>query len=256
MNGVRTDIIGHVGVLEITRPPNNFFDTELITALADQAERLSSDGCRVLLLCAEGKHFCAGADFGDSADFGKESDRSLNALRLYREAVRLFRIPVPVIAAVQGAAVGGGLGLACAADFRVATAASRFQANFARLGFHPGFGLSVTLERVVGRQAALDMLYTGRRITGQEARTLGLVDRLAEPEKIREAALEWAAEIAEAAPLAVRAIKATVRGDLADRVGAAIDHELVEQTRLWQTEDCERGIAANLARTTPDFVGR
>ena len=83
-----------------------------------------------------------------------------------------------MVAAVQGPAVGGGLGLALVADFRVACSEARFSANFNRLGFHPGFGLSVTLPRVVGMQKAAYMFYSGRRVQGEEALAIGLADRL------------------------------------------------------------------------------
>jgi 2-(1,2-epoxy-1,2-dihydrophenyl)acetyl-CoA isomerase len=157
---------------------------------------------------------------------------------------------------VQGAAVGGGLGLACAADFRVADAASRFVANLARLGFHHGFGLGVTLPEIVGRRAAADMLYPARRVGGEKAVRTGLADRLTEPGRQRDVALDWARSIAAAAPLAVTAIRRTLRAGLAERVRAALEHELAEQTRLWTTEDCAEGIAASLDRRTPAVRGR
>jgi enoyl-CoA hydratase/carnithine racemase len=162
----------HVGVVRLCRPPNNFFDTALLHEVGDAYEELERTGwCRAMVLAAEGKHFCAGLDFASNAgqDIGE----------LYRQALRLFAVPLPVVAAVQGAAIGGGLGLALSADFRVATAASRFSANFSRLGFHHGFALTVTLPAVVGQQAAADLLLTGRRIGGEEALALGLCDRLA-----------------------------------------------------------------------------
>ena len=132
----------HVATVEIHRPPANYFDAALIRALADAYEALDADrACRAIVLCSEGKHFCAGANFGAAASSPADEPRSL-----YRQALRLFAAATPVVAAVQGAAVGGGLGLALSADFRVASPASRFTANFARLGFHHGFGLSVTLS--------------------------------------------------------------------------------------------------------------
>ena len=112
---------------------------------------------------------------------------------LYQQAVRLFRTKKPVVAAVQGAAVGGGLGLSLVADFRVASPDSRFTANFNRLGFHPGFGLSITLPRVVGPQKAALLFYTGRRIDGNEAHAIGLVDVLVPQDELRAAALSLAA---------------------------------------------------------------
>ena len=107
---------------------------------------------------------------------------------LYAAAVRTFRTHTPVVAAVHGAAAGGGLGLALTADFRMAAPEARFSANLVRLGFHQGFGLSVTLPRLVGPQVGADLLYTGRRVPGEEAVSLGLADGLVARDRIREAA--------------------------------------------------------------------
>ena len=161
-----------------------------------------------------------------------------------------------MVAAVQGAAVGGGLGLACMPDFRVTAPEARFTANFARLGFHHGFGLTVTLPGLVGQQRALELLYTGRRITGEDAAAIGLADKLVPLDQVRSAAHELAAEIAGSAPLAVTSIRQTMRGDLAARIRAATDRELVEQDRLQQTDDWREGVKAMAERRTPDFTGR
>lgn len=239
----------HVAVVELRRPPNNFFSMELIGGVATVLEELDGDPrCRAAVLCAEGKHFCAGADFS-GADSGYTTED------LYAAAVRIFRTRTPVVAVVHGAAVGGGLGLALAADFRIATPEARFSANFARLGFHHGFGLSVTLPRVVGPQATADLLYTGRRVKGAEAVDLGLADRLVPAADARDSALALAGEIATSAPLAVRSIRATLRGDLADQVESATAHELVEQERLRATADFAEGTRAMAERRTPVFGG-
>lgn len=240
----------HVAIIELRRPPNNFFSIDLIEGVADTLEDLDQrEDCRAAVLCAEGKHFCAGADFSGGG-------RRYTTGDLYRTAVRIFATDTPVVAAVQGAAVGGGLGLALSADFRVAAPEARFSANFARLGFHHGFGLSATLPRLVGPQAAANLLYTGRRVKGDEAVTLGLADQLAPLDQVRAEAHALAREIAISAPLAVRSIRRTLRGDLADQVKAATDHELVEQDRLRQTEDFAEGTRAMGERRTPEFKGR
>ena len=174
-------VTAHVAVVELRRPPNNFFSVAMITAVAEAFEALDSDHeCRAIVLCAEGKHFCAGADFSSS---GTDS-----TAELYAAAARLFRTRKPIVAAVQGAAIGGGLGLALAADFRVVAPEARLSANFARLGFHQGFGLSVTLPRLVGHQRAAELLYTGRRVDGDEALAMGLADRLVPLDEVRDAA--------------------------------------------------------------------
>ncbi|GAB1692394.1 enoyl-CoA hydratase/isomerase family protein [Krasilnikovia sp. M28-CT-15] len=242
-----------VALLEMRRPPANHVDESLLARLVDAARTLDDDpACRAIILASQGKHFCAGADLGEG-EFVR--DRAAAAQGLYRWAVRLFELRTPVIAAVQGSAVGGGLGLACAADFRVAEASTRFVANFARLGFHQGFGLSVTLPELVGRQAAADMLLTARRVGGEEAVRIGLADRLAEPGLLRVTAQELALQIAACAPLAVRSIRQTLRADLAARVQQALDHELAEQQMLWATRDSAEGIEASLQRRAPVFRG-
>ncbi len=238
-----------VAILEIQRGPANFFDSSLIGGLADAYEELGEDDtARVILLCAEGKHFCAGANFG-----GKERDDT-NAL--YAHAARMFDAETPVVAAVQGAAIGGGLGLALSADFRIACPESRWSANFARLGFHHGFGLSVTLPALVGTNRAAELLYTGRRVAGEEAHALGLCDRLVAKEQLRDTAFAFAREIALSAPLAVRSIRATLRGDLGARIREATAHEAAEQARLQATRDFKEGVAAMAERRTPEFEGR
>jgi enoyl-CoA hydratase/carnithine racemase len=243
----------HVSIIEINRPPANYFDRQLIGEIVDAAAEVHARGTRAIVLCSQGKHFCAGANFnqGEMGD-----DRARSSELLYREAVRLFDVPIPIIAVVQGSAVGGGLGLACAADFRVAAPSSRFHANFSMLGFHHGFGLSVTLPGIVGSQHAADLLYTSRRIDGQYAFDIRLVDRLVPDEDLREEALRWAAEIAAAAPLAVQSIRQTLRAALTSQVRAVLDRELAEQRTLWATEDSKIGIAANLAREQAVFTGR
>jgi enoyl-CoA hydratase/carnithine racemase len=240
---------GHVALIEVRRPPNNFFDLAMIGGIADALDELATGDCRVAVLASQGRHFCAGADFGG----GRQADTG--GPHLYDMAIRLFEQPIPIVAAVQGAAIGGGFGLAMAADFRVAGPEARFSANFARLGFHHGFGLSVTLPLVVGHQRALELLYIGRRIDGDEALDIGIADRLVATDEVRTAALDLAADIAGSAPLAVRSIRQTMRGHLADEVRAALARERSEQDRLTRTSDWREGVAAMAERRTPDFTG-
>ena len=241
----------HVATLEFSRPPSNFFSVNLIRQLADACDELAADPrCRAIMLCSAGRVFCAGADLADAHAVGTPGGS-----HLYDHAIRLFEQPLPVIAAVQGAAIGGGLGLALAADFRVAVPEARFAANFALLGFHHGFALTVTLPAAVGEQAARDLLYTGRRIGGAEALRIGLADRLAEPGQARPQARALAAQIAASAPLAVRAIRATMRAGLADQARAAMARERAEQDRLMQTADWKEGVAAVTQRRPARFTG-
>jgi 2-(1,2-epoxy-1,2-dihydrophenyl)acetyl-CoA isomerase len=246
-----------VAVVEWHRAPNNHFDVSLLRSLADVLEELDADpACRAAVLCSEGKHFCAGADLSGKRDLSATTGSGGDAAHLYDEAVRLFSVKTPMVAAVQGAAVGGGLGLALAADFRVATPETRFTCNFARLGFHHGFGLTVTLPAAVGPQRALDLMYTGRRVAGDEALAIGLCDRLAPIDELRVQARRLAGEIAGSAPLAIRSIRQTMRGDLPARIRAATDRERSEQERLVVTDDFREGVNAAADRRAPRFSGR
>jgi enoyl-CoA hydratase/carnithine racemase len=237
----------HVALLEIRRPPHNHASLEMLRELADLLERLDADpSVRCTVLAAEGRVFCAGADFSGGAQ---------DPAAFYVQAMRLFRAAKPLVAAVHGAAIGAGLGLAVAADFRVTCAEARFSANFNRLGFHPGFGLSATLPRLVGPQQAALLLYTGRRIGGEEAQRIGLADLLAAPDAVRAEALALAAEIAVSAPLAVTSTRATLRRGLADAVEAVNRHERAMQQIHYATADFQEGVRAMAERRPPRFAG-
>ena len=256
------EIKDFVATVEIQRPPHNFFDFALIRQIADTYEKIDQDpSARAILLCANGKSFCAGANFGDGSTVQDDGsvEGSVNRLgidHLYVEAVRVFACKTPVVAAVQGAAIGGGLGLAMSADFRVGCPESRFAANFTRLGFHPGFGLTHTLPRAIGHQKAALMFLTARRVKGEEAFELGLMDQMSTLETLRQDAWDLAREIAVNSPLALTSTRDTLRAGLADAVKAQTDHELHEQTWLRKTEDFKEGVAATHDRRLPNWAGK
>jgi 2-(1,2-epoxy-1,2-dihydrophenyl)acetyl-CoA isomerase len=247
--GVSTSIEDHVGTVEFSRPPSNFFTLDLVSQIVDALEAVAASGCRATIIKSTGRHFCAGAELAGASD-------APGAPHLYDVAARIFDHPLPIVAAVQGAAIGGGFGLALAADFRIASPAARFSANFARLGFHHGFAMSVTLPAIAGQQAAMDLFYTGRRIDGAEALRMGVCDRIVEPGALDQAARELARDIAASAPLAVQSIRRTLRGDLAQRVREAMAHERKEQAWLMGTADFREGVAATAERRPPAFTGQ
>lgn len=251
---ISLEMKGHVAVITLRRPPHNYFDNALIREIAHAFEQCDSDvNVRSLVLAAEGKSFCAGADLVNRSDTGTVAE---GGQHLYKEAARLFRARKPVVAAVQGAAIGGGLGLACMADFRVAAPEARFSANFARLGMHPGFGLTEVLPRLVGQQKAALLFYTARRISGEEAVKIGLADMLVPQAELSAAALKLAEEIAEAAPLAILSIRETLRRGLVEAVERATERELVEQEWQRRTADFKEGVTATNERRPAKFLGR
>ena len=246
----------NVAEIRFARPPLNFASPELLAQIADALDAIdAAPHIRCSVLAADGKAFCAGADLaGDTAMSGTATMDTVGDL--YRQALRIFRRTKPMVAAIQGAAIGAGLGLALAADFRVAAPAARFAANFTALGFHPGFGLTHTLPRLIGTQRAGWMLLSSERIKPEAALAWGLVDRLADPDAVIEEAHHMAGEIAANGPLAVLAVRQTWLAGLADEVAKAMAYEHARQSELRTTADYAEGVAAVFEHRPANFIGR
>ena len=240
----------YTAYIKINRPPHNFFDTELISQIADILEAMDKEKqCRSIILFSEGKNFCAGADFSKS-NFTNEENIYED---LYKQAIRLFRTNKPIIALIQGAAIGGGLGVTLSADFRVTCKEARFSANFGKLGFHQGFGTTITLPRVVGNQKAKLMLLTSKRISGDEAYNMGLVDYLVERSELMNKAQELSNEINSSGPLGIKSIRKTLNKGLAEEIEKIVKLEAREQNILRDTKDFKEGINASINRRQPMF---
>ena len=249
-------IEGNIATIELRRPPNNFLDIELIGDLATALEALDEDrNVRAIVLAAAGKHFCAGANLKKRLD-DQAAGRPLPppGRHLYHEAQRLVATKKPIVAAVHGSAIGAGLGLALVADFRVTCKEARLAANFCAMGYHPGFGMTATLPRVVGYQKAKWLFLTGKRIPGEEAYAIGLADRLVPQEDVRQAATEMALEIAKAGPLGVQAARETLNLDLVPAFRAATEREMFQQNVLRETNDFKEGVKAGFDRREPVFT--
>jgi enoyl-CoA hydratase/carnithine racemase len=245
-----------IATIEVRRGPNNFVDTDMVGEIADALEVYDRvPAVRAIVLCAEGKHFCAGADFSNRAADGA-SRPTKRGRHLYKEAQRLWRTRKPIVAAVQGAAIGAGVGLAVAADFRVTCPEARWSTNFTRMNYHPGFGLTASLPRLIGHQKAMLLMYTGRRLTGEEALELGLADLCVPLDQVRAKAAELATEIAQSGPLAIMGTRETLRRYFADEVARATEREYEEQDWLRNTADFREGIKAMAERRLPNFQAK
>lgn len=246
---------GPVAEVRFGSPPANHLSVESLAGLCDALAGTDADpSVRAILLTTAGRVFCAGGDLAGDPDLGGADAGAV--ARFYDQAIRLFHLRKPVVAAIQGTAAGAGLGLAVAADFRVAAPQARFAAHFTALGFHPGFGLSVTLPRLIGPQRAHLMMMTSRRIRAEQAVDWGLADALAADGDLHAAALALAAEIATNAPLATVATRRTMRAGLAEAVRAALALELAEQSILKPTADHAEGVRAVFERRPACFTGR
>jgi enoyl-CoA hydratase/carnithine racemase len=256
MNGSLAVVrLGYVAHVVFQNPPHNHATVGLLRSLGDALKELESDsGCRAVVLASEGKSFCAGADL--LSDNGIGGDGADPVREFYDQALRLLAFNKPIVAAIQGAAIGAGLGLAVAADFRIAAPEARFSANFVKLGYHPGFALTFTLPRLIGDSRAALMLLTASRYKPEEVIGWGLIDRIAEASQLRAAAQALAAEIAENAPLSLLATRRTLRSNFLEQARAALVVEHAEQSKLRLTEDHAEGLRAVAERRPGNFIGR
>lgn len=252
---INVEIRDHVALLTFSNAPINFATVRLLRLIADALEKLDQQAdVRAIVLAAEGKVFCAGADLVSANGFGATSSDPLR--EFYDQALRIYACRKPIVAAVQGAAIGAGLGLAVAADFRVVTPEAKFSANFTKLGFHPGFGLTYTLPRLIGIQRATQMFLTSERYSAEQCNAWGLVDKMVNADQLQESAFKFAREIAVNAPLALLSTRATLRGNLLEEVRAQLVHEHQQQLLLQPTEDFAEGVRSSAERRPGNFKGR
>lgn len=250
---------GHIGLLELNRPEGrNAMTPELLDAFAEALPAVRDDrGLRALIITGRGSCFSAGADFNAGVQRGGEDrlphERSYG---MYEPFLGVLDLAVPVIGALNGHAVGGGFGLSLLTDIRIGNREAKYGANFARIGLHSGLGISYLLPRLVGISKASELLFTGRLIRGDEAERIGLFSKAVAPDKVLDEARALAEEIASAAPIAVRAMKATMRrmNDLRIREAAAIEAPI--QAETIETEDAKEGMKAILEKRQPVFQGR
>jgi enoyl-CoA hydratase len=255
------DVHEHVAEITLNRPENrNSMTPDVLDGLCAAVERVRGDAAvRCVIVTGRGTSFCAGADFKTQAQVpAGESYRAPHerSYGMYAPFLSLLDVEVPAIAAMQGHAVGGGLGLAIVCDLRVANRDARYGANFVRLGLHPGMATTYILPRLVGVPKATELLLTGRLVSGAEAAACGLAHYAEAPTEVMTRARALAEEIATAAPLAVRGTKRSIYRGLGWDPREAARAEAHEQSRTLETEDFREGVAALLAKRPPIFKGR
>lgn len=256
------------GVLEVRLDEPERFNTleavlvqELHELLGELAPRTD---LRVVILTGAGRHFCAGAYLqGHGTPPGGDGSRSVPDWMSVQEHIaslvtRLRSLRVPVIAAVQGAAAGGGFALALASDLRVCATDARFNAAFVKVGLSGcDVGVSWTLPRLIGASRAFELMLTGRFVEAEEAERIGLVSRVVEPEVLLDTALDLARSIAAHSPFGVRMTKQVMWSQLEiPSQVAGIDLENRTQVASAYTEDHREAVAAFLEKRSPEFHHR
>ena len=249
-----------VAQITLNRPENrNSMTEEVLTGFREAIGRVKEDPeLRCVIITGRGKSFCAGADFRSQVQRSDQERRWLpneRSFAMYAPFLALLDVEVPTIAAMNGHAIGGGLGLAIVCDLRVANRDAKYGANFVRLGFHPGMATTYILPRLMGAPRAIELLLTGRLISGEEAANLGLAHYAVEPNEVLERSWELAREVASAAPVAVRLTKRSIYRALAWDPIAAAELEAHAQSRTLEMQDAQEGIRALLEKRSPEFRG-
>jgi len=246
-----------VTVIAFNRPDvANALSTRMGQELLEAWSKLRADeALRCVILRGEGKHFQAGADLKERN--GMTDEAWAEQHRLFEAMIRAqLACPVPVIAAVQGAAMGGGCEMTLACDFAYAADGARFGLPEAGLGIIPGLGGTQLLTRAVGPRRALELLTTAAPFTAAQALEYGLVSGVVAPEALMETVLAVAAQIASRAPLSVRGLKRVVHGGLDLDLKQAMDLELTVYNHLFTTHDRREGVASFNEKRTPTFEGK
>jgi enoyl-CoA hydratase/carnithine racemase len=227
-----------VELIRLHRPPMNALSAELLGELADHVEALAGDaGLKAVVLTGSDRVFAAGAEI---SQIQGDTDRLLGSFR--RAFDGLAAIPRPVIAAVSGFALGGGLEAALACDLRVASENARLGVPEIALGVFPGAGATQRLPRLVGPAKAKELIWTGRHVRADEALAMGLVDRVVPVEGYLDAALDWAASFARGAVVAMGLSKRAVDGGLDGPLSEGLDLERTLFGRVIATDDAATGI--------------
>ena len=256
-SAVLVDRRGSVCEITLNRPEQrNAMAPELLQAFQQVIDEVKGDrAIRCVVITGSGANFCSGADFRSALlERGSELPHEAS-YAIYRPFLSILDVPVPVIAAMNGHAIGGGFGLGLVCDIRVANREARYGANFARLGLHSGMAISYLLPRVCGVPRAAELLFTGRVFSGAEAAELGIANHAVEPGQVLARARELADEIAANAPVAVRMMKRSLYRGLEWDPRLAGEIEALLQSRTLEMADAKEGVAALLEKRAPRFRG-
>ena len=247
-----------IGKITLNRPDVlNALDKKTYSEIGTAIEDVREDkDIRVVIITGAGKAFCSGLDLTYAATIVDMSPLEFRStIRRLQEIFRLERLEKPVIAAVNGYAMGNGCDLALACDFRIASENARFEMTYVKLGLIPDIGGTYRLARLVGLGKAKELILTGDRIDTKEAERIGLVNRVVPANELESATMKFAEKLAKGAPVAIGLSKMAINSAIDTNLSAALENEVYGQSLCLQTEDVKEGTMARLQRREPKFTG-
>ncbi|RKZ29633.1 hypothetical protein DRQ36_08030 [bacterium] len=254
---LKTEISDGVAVVTLNRPEAlNALNSELLAAIGETFTELGNDdNARVIILTGEGKAFAAGADIAEMVEYNAAQGKAYSELGM--KAFRaIIECPKPVIAAVNGFALGGGCELAMSCDIRIASVKAKLGQPEITLAVTPGFGGTQKLPRLVGPAIAKELLFTGRMVKADEAKEIGLVNKVVEPEELMNTAMEMANKIKAFSPLTLKYVKDAVNQstEVSQTAGETYESDIFGV--CFSTEDLKEGMTAFLEKRKPEFKGK
>ena len=257
------DIVDHIAVLTLNNPAKrNAVTVPMLDALSEELDGLARDAnVRVIVVTGAGNGFCSGADFTAVGELTTRTGMTGMAANhegirsFYRVFAKFDDLPQPIVAAINGGAVGGGLAIALMCDIRVMSMTAKIGGPFATLGIPTGLGISAMMPAAMGYEAAAELLFTGELVNGEKAARLGLVRHAVPEDEVIPKAMEIAEKIAAGAPLITRYMKRSLRAATRGRVELVREMESMSQALLSQTADFAEGVSAMLQKRPPKFTG-
>ena len=247
-----------VATITLNRPEKrNAISFALVDELLAALDEIEHASAQVFILTGAGKAFCAGMDLDElNTLVGKTDDENVrDSSRMAHIFRRLYDFPLPTIAAVNGAAIAGGTGLATMCDFALAVPEAKFGYTEVRIGFVPAL-VSCILVWQVGHKIARDLLLTGRLFDAVEAHRYGLVNEIVEPTHLMTRARELAAQLMENSPSSVRATKRLINGFIAEQLDSQIAAAVKDNARIRATADFREGVSSFLEKRKPHWSGK
>src|SRR6202162_5983427 len=251
------DISGNLATITLNRPEKrNAISTQMMAELQTALDEIERSHARVAIITGAGKAFCAGMDLDMLAAIAKQSpsENQEDSRRIAKLFRRIWSYPRPLIGAINGAAYAGGCGIATLCDFTLAVPEAKFGYTEVKIGFLPAI-VSVFLTRQIGDKPARDLLLTGRMITAAEAKELGLVNEIVEPDLWMYRAKEWAAVLIEASPSSLTRAKRLLTASAASTIDADLERAVLENARIRCTPDFKEGLASFLEKRKPQWRG-
>ena len=245
---------GNTVILTINNPPMNVLNSELLNELGGVLDNIKNDDSLAVIITGEGRAFVAGADIKEMMDMNPEEARRFAGIG---QSVfnKIEHLPKPVIAAVNGFALGGGTELAMSCDIILASEKAKFGQPEVALAVIPGFGGTQRLPRIVGRNIAKELIYSGNIIGADEAYRIGLANRLLPPEELMEAAKKLSDTMSKKGPMAVRLAKEAINGGLDMTLSEGLQLEAEKFSDLFNSYDQKEGMDAFVNKRKPEFRG-